>query len=103
VPVKQIGLLPGEKLYEALMTSEEAMHARELADYYKVEMLKKPDQALVENPPAGYDSEREQLLSVDEIIALLEKYGLIEAFMEAAEQLPDGGTLDPHKGLGKGV
>ncbi len=87
IPVAQIGLLPGEKLYEALMTSEEALCAQELADYYKVDLLAAPQQALVDNPPAGYDSERERLLSVEEIIALLEKHGLVEAFLEAAEGL----------------
>ena len=87
VAVKQIGLLPGEKLYEALMTSEEALHAEELEDYYKVTLLDAPEQALVENPPSGYDSEDERLLSVDEIIALLDQHGLVEQFLEDAEAL----------------
>jgi UDP-N-acetylglucosamine 4,6-dehydratase len=35
--VKIIGMRPGEKLHEIMLTSEEAMHAREFQDFYVIE------------------------------------------------------------------
>jgi FlaA1/EpsC-like NDP-sugar epimerase len=87
IRIEEIGLLPGEKLYEALMTSEEALHAEELADYFKVEMLKPVPRELLANPPSGYDSIDEALLSVEEIVELLETHGLIEKFLDAIPEL----------------
>jgi FlaA1/EpsC-like NDP-sugar epimerase len=86
--VEEIGLLPGEKLYEALMTSEEARHASENEEYYAVEPLKPLSPGTAAQLPAGYDSEREPLLSVEEIIAMLERHGLVEVFAEAVPHLP---------------
>jgi UDP-N-acetylglucosamine 4,6-dehydratase/5-epimerase len=88
IAVEQIGLLPGEKLYEALMTPEEARHASEHADYYAVEALKPLGAAAVQELPAGYDSLDQPLLGVDDIVALLENHGLVEVFMEAIPHLP---------------
>jgi FlaA1/EpsC-like NDP-sugar epimerase len=88
IAVEEIGLLPGEKLYEALMTSEEARHASENEEYYAVEPLKPLSPGTAAQLPAGYDSEREPLLSVEEIIAMLERHGLVEVFAEAVPHLP---------------
>lgn len=88
IVVKQIGLLPGEKLHEALMTPEEALHASEHADYYAVTPLKPLEPGAGGELPAGYDSLDQPLLGVDEIIALLENHGLVEVFAEAIPHMP---------------
>jgi len=49
-------LLPGEKLYEALMTPEEALHATEAADHFRVEPLQ-PVRPSGWSSARGYDSE----------------------------------------------
>jgi len=88
IEVQEIGLLPGEKLYEALMTPEEALHAAEHDEYYKVEPLKPAAEDRLIHPPAGYDSEHEPLLGVEEIVDMLEQHGLVEVFMEALPTTP---------------
>jgi FlaA1/EpsC-like NDP-sugar epimerase len=87
IEVTQVGLLPGEKLYEALMTPEEALHASEAHDHYRVEPFKPVPAEALEQPPAGYESSQQELLTVDEIVAMLENHGLVEVFLEA---LPPG-------------
>ncbi len=86
IAVTEIGMLPGEKLFEALMTPEEALCATEHEDYYKVEPLKAMDRTGREGAPAGYDSAVEPLLSVDEIMDMLDNHGLVEVFLEALPQ-----------------
>lgn len=88
IAVEEIGLLPGEKLYEALMTPEEARHASEQAEYYAVEPLKPLAPEAARQLPAGYDSLDQPLLSVAEIVKLLKHHGLVEVFAEDAAQLP---------------
>ena len=88
IAIKEIGLLPGEKLYEELMTSEEALHATEMDEFFKVEPLKTVDRARLDTPPAGYDSIDEPLLSVEEIIEMLQTHGLVEVFLEALPEQP---------------
>ena len=88
IEIKQIGLLPGEKLYEELMTSEEALHAKELEEYFMVEPLNPVPVKRLDAPPAGYDSVDEPILSVDEIIGMIENHGLVEIFLEAMPELP---------------
>jgi FlaA1/EpsC-like NDP-sugar epimerase len=83
-------MLPGEKLFEALMTREEALFATEYDDYYKVEPLKSVERARLAAPPTGYDSESQPLLSVDEIADMLENHGLIEVFLDAHTETPVG-------------
>lgn len=83
IEVKEIGLLPGEKLYESLMTPEEALYASEFESYYQVEPLRAVDQQRLAHPPAGYDSAAEPLLSKNEIIQMLAGQGLVEVFLAA--------------------
>lgn len=88
IEVRQIGLLPGEKLYESLMTPEEALHASEEADHYRVEPLKPATAERIAHPPAGYESVDQPLLSVDEIVELIASQGLIETFAAAVAEMP---------------
>lgn len=88
IKVEQIGLLPGEKLYEALMTPEEALHSSEAADHFRVEALRPPAPELLASPPAGYDSASQPLLSVDEIVEMIEGHGLVEVFADAVADTP---------------
>jgi len=90
IKVEQIGLLPGEKLFEALMTPEEALHSTEAADHFKVEPLMPPPAELLAHPPAGYDSASQPLLSPEEIMAMIEGHGLVEVFAEAVAEMPNG-------------
>jgi FlaA1/EpsC-like NDP-sugar epimerase len=98
IEIREIGLKPGEKLFEALMTSEEALYATEHSDYFAVEPLRPDSAARMAAAAAsgrdariatGYDSAGERLLSVDEIIALLEGEGLVEQFLEPALELEE--------------
>jgi len=90
IKVEQIGLLPGEKLYEALMTPEEALHSTEAVDHFKVEPLLPAPPELIAHPPAGYDSASQPLLSPEEIVAMIEGHGLVEVFAEAVAEMPNG-------------
>ena len=85
IEVQEIGIKPGEKLYEELMSSEEIRRAIELEDYFAVLPAFRglfPDTTyryenqvdrVVSNP---YISSNEQCLSVTELHNLLIKYGL---------------------------
>ncbi len=97
VPVQTIGLKPGEKLYEALMTPEEALHSAEAERFFKVQPWQPveaerlalataggADGAAPGGLSGGYDSADQPLLSVDEIIDLLPSQGLVEAFEAAS-------------------
>lgn len=84
ITMEEIGLLPGEKLYEALMTPEEAIHATVHDNFFAVEPLKPTSKEALAKTYVGYDSETEPLLSVDEIVAMLETLGLVDAFEQAA-------------------
>jgi FlaA1/EpsC-like NDP-sugar epimerase len=88
IAVEEIGLLPGEKLYESLMTPEEALYATELDHYYKVEPLRRIERSRLEAGPTGYDSANEPLLGVDEIVNMLQNHGLVEVFLEALPESP---------------
>lgn len=81
IEIREIGLLPGEKLYEALMTPEEGLHATEFGDHFMVEPLSPPDPGKLRLDNTGYDSESQELLEVDGIIELLQSRGLIEQFL----------------------
>jgi FlaA1/EpsC-like NDP-sugar epimerase len=86
IKVQEIGLQPGEKLYEALLTPEEALHAEEHDAYYISRPLQPVTAVGADGrlpvQTQGYDSASQPLLTPEEIIAMLERHGLIEAFME---------------------
>ena len=72
----------GEKLHEALMTPEEAVHSTESGKYFKVEPLQPASREALSAENRGYDSEHEEVLSVDQIVELLESRGLVDVFAE---------------------
>ncbi len=81
IEIREIGLLPGEKLSEALMTPEEGLHATEHAKYFTVETFSPPDPAKLKLENTGYDSDSLALLDVDAIIELLQSRGLVEQLL----------------------
>jgi FlaA1/EpsC-like NDP-sugar epimerase len=79
IEVREIGLQPGEKLYEALLTEEEALCAEEGGQYY----IARPLQPLGSTVQlTGYDSADAPLLTPEQIVALLESHGLVEGFLQ---------------------
>lgn len=79
IKIDIIGLRPGEKLFEELMTEKEAINAKELEDMYIVyaEELydKKRDRNHTQNH--GYNSKNAKHLTKDEIKELLKKIGYL--------------------------
>lgn len=74
IEVDEIGLRPGEKMYEELMTEEEGKRARELKEMFVIpnEFFKKgiyPNSKAVKN--GRYSSEDQKPLGFDEVIELL--------------------------------
>jgi FlaA1/EpsC-like NDP-sugar epimerase len=88
VPVQVIGLKAGEKLYEALMTPEEALCAEEMPGHFRVQPWQPVPAERLSKVGAGisggYDSADQALLSVDEIIELLHDQKLVDVFEQAA-------------------
>ena len=87
IEICEIGVKPGEKLFEELINSEEVRRAVELDNYFSVlpafsNELEKTQynyenltKTFIEKP---FTSENEQQLSVEEIRAMLRQYGLFD-------------------------
>jgi len=88
IEVREVGLKPGEKLYEALMTAEEALTATEHRDYFVVEPLAPAPAEAAMRPHQGYDSASQALLDVDAIIEMIEGHQLIEVFLQGIAEAP---------------
>jgi UDP-N-acetylglucosamine 4,6-dehydratase len=82
IEVKTIGARPGEKIYEELMTEEEAKHARETEEMFivlphiELSTCRIEDYAYPESKPAQvteYTSKEGRLLTKEEIKAMLQK------------------------------
>ncbi|KRE97948.1 hypothetical protein ASG89_29025 [Paenibacillus sp. Soil766] len=75
IAIKEIGLRPGEKMYEELMTDEEAVHALELPDMFVIPnaFLKKPLTYENAKPASneGYSSHNVATISREELRELL--------------------------------
>jgi UDP-N-acetylglucosamine 4,6-dehydratase/5-epimerase len=74
IEIKEIGLRPGEKKYEELMTLDEAKYAIELPNMYIIPsqfLDKKNDYGGVRAKPSTYSSEHEIPLTEEEIMELL--------------------------------
>lgn len=79
VEIKQIGLRPGEKMYEELMSAEESSRALETEKLFIVlPYYKNADECLASYNEAkraknrGYSSDNEKLMSIEEIEKMLE-------------------------------
>lgn len=72
VPIKYIGLRPGEKVFEVLVTSEEMQRAKSEKQYYRIKNpLSTKHEGLAE--VTEYNSNNTTILNVDEVIELLKK------------------------------
>jgi UDP-N-acetylglucosamine 4,6-dehydratase len=86
IDIKEIGLRPGEKMYEELMTDEEAVHAMELADMFVIpnSFLNKPIQyeGAKAAPNQSYSSHTVAPISRNELEKMLKENRLLEMYDE---------------------
>lgn len=93
VPVKVIGIRHGEKLYETLLTAEEAAHAQDQGDFYSIPSDKRDlnyDKYFVEGKMelqtiGEYNSDNTERLTTEQMIELLLQLDYIQ------EELADWG------------
>lgn len=80
IPTTVTGIRPGEKLYESLLSEEEAVRTTRRGDYYVVEPilpeLRKPKEAGAEYLTKAYTSS-DDLMDIDGVQALLKKHDLL--------------------------
>jgi FlaA1/EpsC-like NDP-sugar epimerase len=92
IPIKFVGAMPGEKLYEELMTEEEVGRTKELPTmfailpalrgyYQKIEYHYQNLLPEVENR-RPYISNLEIPMTIEEIKAYLEDYGILDEFLQ---------------------
>ncbi len=74
-PIKEIGIRPGEKIHEVLVSEEEMRRAVETEMHYVVYPYGELKEPRLMRELREYTSNNTQLLSRDEIIALLKKEG----------------------------
>jgi FlaA1/EpsC-like NDP-sugar epimerase len=96
IEVETIGALPGEKIYEELMTAQEQTRALELPDMF---VVKPPVTDLInanyvypgakEPSVARYTSSDEAVLSRDEIRRMLQRAGLIREYSEEVAKVEE--------------
>lgn len=86
IPVKTIGIRHGEKMYESLLTSEEAAHAIDMGDFYRVPSDKRDlnygkffDEGMEPiTHLSEYNSDNTVQLTVDEMVEKLLKLNYIQ-------------------------
>jgi FlaA1/EpsC-like NDP-sugar epimerase len=81
IEIKIVGIRPGEKIHEILVSEEEIHHTRRSGDYYVIcsmlpELQKK--QSIKERPLAKEFSSADDVHSLKDTIALLEEHGLLQ-------------------------
>ncbi len=91
VELKIIGIRPGEKMHEIMVSEEESHHTVKRGDYYAIcPMLPELcDSDLLERALEKEFSSEDAVLSLDDTILLLEKYNL----MPGMARLSEGGEL----------
>lgn len=81
IEIQEIGLRPGEKMYEELMTSDEARHAFEYSHMYAIHSsfidTTSVDLSLKKATAQSYSSDSGQTLNVEEIRQLIQTAQLI--------------------------
>jgi len=70
VNIRIIGLRPGEKMYEELMTKDESQYAVEYEDMYAIQPIIGA-MKVINNSPGSYRSDNEEVLSIDNMGELL--------------------------------
>lgn len=86
VPVKTIGIRHGEKMYESLLTAEEAAHAIDMGDFFRVPSDKRDlnygkffDEGMEQRELLGeYNSDNTEQLTVDGMVEKLLKLEYIQ-------------------------
>jgi UDP-glucose 4-epimerase len=80
IDIRNIGIRPGEKLHEVLVTEEEATRTRALSGYYVIAPLL-PELRSTSDGQGALDSAYSSsmdLMSAEEVIGLLSKHGLLD-------------------------
>jgi len=70
VEIKEIGLRPGEKMYEELMTEDESQYVVEYEDMYAVQALAISDKT-INKIVQGYSSKNQKPISKEELLRFL--------------------------------
>lgn len=92
--IKEIGVKPGEKLYEELMTEEESVRAYDLENYFVILPAFRDLYSSLEYPylskesqtvQRSYISEAETAMSVSEISSYLNNHHLLDEFKGGAQ------------------
>ncbi|WCF07930.1 polysaccharide biosynthesis protein [Paenibacillus thiaminolyticus] len=81
IGVNEVGLRPGEKMYEELMTDEEAARALELPDMFIIQnpfMKFRFYEGAVNAPARSYSSQTIPPITKEEVRSLLQNAGLLE-------------------------
>ncbi len=78
--IKVIGLRPGEKLYETMLTDEECVKANDLGDYFTVTLDKNKKTDL--SPIKEFGSNSTKLMSVDEVKQKLLEIDYVKKHLE---------------------
>jgi FlaA1/EpsC-like NDP-sugar epimerase len=73
--IKEVGVRPGEKIHEVLVSEEEMRRAEETETHYKIYPYGKIEKPTLLNNLVEYSSDKTQILSEQEIILLLKKMG----------------------------
>jgi len=72
-PIKEVGIRPGEKIHEILVSEEEMRRAIETEDYYIIYPYGKLEKPQLMGDLKEYSSDNTQILNIEEIISLLKK------------------------------
>jgi FlaA1/EpsC-like NDP-sugar epimerase len=72
-PIKEVGIRPGEKIHEVLVSEEEMRRAVETEDYYIIYPYGKLKKPKLLKKLHEYSSNNTRILNIEEIISLLKK------------------------------